>query len=292
MRGNLCLMVGVCTAALSQLVLAQPVIAQTAASPAEPDTNGIQEIIVTAQRQSQRLQDVPIAVSAFSAQALERQQIRTTSDLQLSLPNVTFTKTNFTSSSFTIRGIGDLCVGESCDSATAIHLNDAPLFQTRLFEGEFYDLAQIEVLRGPQGTLFGRNATSGVVDFHTAPPVIGKTEMSADVEYGNYNAVKFKGMINVPIGENLAVRAAGYYLRRDGYTTNLYDGSKIDGRDMYGNPVRAPHSIWSGSSFTKRIRACGSRNRNARPTRPACWAASTANSATASPMAMRLWPAF
>jgi outer membrane receptor protein involved in Fe transport len=234
MRGNLCLMVGVCTAALSQLVLSQPVIAQTAASPAEPASNSIQEIIVTAQRQSQRLQDVPIAVSAFSAQALESQQIRTTSDLQLSLPNVTFTKTNFTSSSFTIRGIGDLCVGESCDSATAIHLNDAPLFQTRLFEGEFYDLAQIEVLRGPQGTLFGRNATSGVVDFHTAPPVIGKTEMSADVEYGNYNAVKFKGMINVPIGENLAVRAAGYYLRRDGYTTNLYDGSKIDGRDMYG----------------------------------------------------------
>lgn len=232
MRGKLCLLAGVCAAAFSQ-----PVMAQDAKPAATAANNGIQEIIVTAQRQSQRLQDVPIAVSAFNAQALERQQIRTTSDLQLSLPSVTFTKTNFTSSSFTIRGIGDLCVGVTCDTATAIHINDAPLFQTRLFEGEFYDLAQVEVLRGPQGTLFGRNATSGVVNFRTAPPVLNKLEASADVEYGNYNSTKVKGMINVPIGENLAVRASGYYLRRDGYTTNLYDGSKIDNRDMYG--VRA-----------------------------------------------------
>jgi len=235
MRGKICLMVGVCAAALSQAVFAPAVFAQDAKPSATPEANGIQEIIVTAQRQSQRLQDVPIAVSAFSAQTLERQQIKTTSDLQLSLPNVTFTKTNFTSSSFTIRGIGNLCVGESCDPSTAIALNDTPLSpSTRLFEGEFYDLAQIEVLRGPQGTLFGRNATGGVVDIHTAPPVLGKLEASADVEYGNYNDVRVKGMINVPIGQDLAVRASGYYLRRDGYTTNLYDGSKIDGRDEYG----------------------------------------------------------
>ena len=92
------------------------------------------EIVVTAQRQAERLQDVPIAVSAFSAEALESQQIENASDLQLTLPNVTFSKGNFTGSSFTIRGIGDLCVGFSCDSATAIHVNGSPLFGTRLFE--------------------------------------------------------------------------------------------------------------------------------------------------------------
>jgi outer membrane receptor protein involved in Fe transport len=235
MRGKLCLLAGVCAAALSLPVLSQPVLAQDAKPAPVAANNGIQEIIVTAQRQSQRLQDVPIAVSAFNAQALERQQIKTTSDLQLSLPNVTFTKTNFTSSSFTIRGIGNLCVGESCDPSTAISLNDSPLSpSTRLFEGEFYDLAQIEVLRGPQGTLFGKNATGGVVNIHTAPPLLGKFEASADVEYGNYNDIRVKGMVNVPIGQDLAVRASGYYLKRDGYTTNLYDGSKIDGRDEYG----------------------------------------------------------
>jgi len=159
-------------------------------------------IIVTAQRQAQSAQDVPIAVSAFSQEALEAQQIENSSDLQLTLPNITFTKTNFTSSSFTIRGIGDLCVGVSCDQATAIHLNDQPLFSTRLFETEFFDLERVEVLRGPQGTLFGRNATAGVVNVVTA-------------------------------GDTLAFRGAGIYVKRDGYTTNLNGGPDLDDRELY-----------------------------------------------------------
>jgi outer membrane receptor protein involved in Fe transport len=191
------------------------------------------EIIVTAQRQAQTLQEVPIAVSAFSAEALEKQQIENASDLQLTLPNVTFTKGNFTGSSFTIRGIGDLCVGTACDSATGIHLNGSPLLGTRLFETEYFDLERIEVLRGPQGTLFGRNATSGVVNFVTAKPDASGFKASGEAEYGNYNSIKVKGMVNVPLGDTLAVRAAGFYLKRDGYTTNLFTGNDIDDREMY-----------------------------------------------------------
>ncbi|MFM9934635.1 MAG: TonB-dependent receptor plug domain-containing protein, partial [Novosphingobium sp.] len=126
MRGKLTLLAGVCAAAV-----ATPSFAQSAPQAAESGP-GVQEIIVTAQRQSQRLQAVPIAISAFTADNLDKQQIKNPSDLQLSLPNITFTKTNFTTSSFTIRGIGDLCTGVTCDSATAIHVNDAPLFFTRL----------------------------------------------------------------------------------------------------------------------------------------------------------------
>ena len=163
MRGKLTLLAGVCAGAI-----AFPAYAQVTA--AADETTDSTEIIVTAQRTNQKLQDVPIAISAFNTEALEKQQIKNTSDLQLTLPNVTFTKGNFTGASFTIRGIGDLCVGVTCDSATAIHMNDAPLFGTRLFESEFYDLAQVEVLRGPQGTLFGRNATSGVINFRTQRP--------------------------------------------------------------------------------------------------------------------------
>ncbi len=194
-------------------------------------------IIVTAQRQAQSLQEVPIAVSAFDSKALEAQQIENASDLQLTLPNVSFTKSNFTASSFTIRGIGDLCVGVSCDSATAIHLNDSPLFNTRLFETEYFDLERVEVLRGPQGTLFGRNATSGVVNVVTAKPDLSEFGASVDGEYGNFQSIKLKGMINVPLGDKLGVRVAGFYLNRDGYTENLFDNSRIDGRDMYA--VRA-----------------------------------------------------
>ena len=190
-------------------------------------------IIVTAQRQAQSLQEVPIAVSAFDSKALEAQQIENASDLQLTLPNVSFTKSNFTSSSFTIRGIGDLCVGVTCDTATATHLNDSPLFNTRLFETEYFDLERVEVLRGPQGTLFGQNATSGVVNVVTAKPELGEFKGSLEGQYGNFNSYQVKGMLNVPIGETLALRAAGFYQKRDGYTRNLFDGSRIDGRDMY-----------------------------------------------------------
>ncbi len=219
------LYLGAATAAL----IASPVYAQDGEADAGPSN----VIIVTAQRQAQSLQEVPIAVSAFNAEALEAQQIENSSDLQLTLPNITFTKTNFTSSSFTIRGIGDLCVGTSCDAATGIHINDMPLLGSRLFETEFFDLERIEVLRGPQGTLFGRNATSGVVNVITAKPDLSGFGAAGEVEYGNFNSIKAKGMVNVPLGETLGVRLAGYYLNRDGFTKNLVSGNRIDDRDMF-----------------------------------------------------------
>ena len=217
-------------------LIASPAMAQgTPATPEDPAIrdDGFGDIVVTAQRQSQRLRDVPIAVSAFTGEALQAQQIDNALDLQLSLPNITFTKTNFTTSSFTIRGIGDLCTGFSCDTATGIHVNDMPLLATRLFEIEYYDLERLEVLRGPQGTLFGRNATSGVVNFITARPDLTAIAASGSFEYGNYDSRKISGMINLPVGETLGLRLAGYYLNRDGYTKNQFDGGRIDGRDLY-----------------------------------------------------------
>jgi len=228
MRVKATLLAGICGSAI-----AFPAYAQDTDNNSRDGRLRDNVIVVTAQRQAESLQEVPLAVSAFSAEALESQQIENASDLQLTLPNVSFTKSNFTSSSFTIRGIGDLCVGVSCDSATAIHLNSAPLFNTRLFETEYFDLEQIEVLRGPQGTLFGRSATSGVVNVITAKPDLSGISAKGEFEYGNYNSIKAKGMINVPIGETIGVRVAGFYLNRDGYTRNLNDGSRIDDRDMY-----------------------------------------------------------
>ena len=230
------LMAGACAGAIATPAFAQDVTGDDSASGIAEETttqNNMPVIIVTAQRQAQSLQEVPIAVSAFDAEALEAQQIENSSDLQLTLPNVSFTKSNFTSSSFTIRGIGDLCVGVTCDSATAIHVNGSPLFGTRLFETEFFDLERVEVLRGPQGTLFGRNATSGVVNVVTAKPDLTGFGARAEVEYGNYDSIRAKGMVNVPFGDAVGVRIAGFYLNRDGYTTKLFDDTQIDGRDMY-----------------------------------------------------------
>jgi iron complex outermembrane recepter protein len=234
-----------CATALA-LLAAVPALAQETSSPptqsggatsgttqsADTDIGGIGDIVVTAQRQSERLQDVPISVSAFTAEALQSQQIENPLDLQLSLPNITYTKTNFTGSSFTIRGIGDLCVGFSCDTATAIHINDQPSI-VRLFEAEFFDLERIEVLRGPQGTLFGRNATSGVVNFITARPNLSRFQASGFVEYGNYESIRAQGMVNLPVTDTFGARVAGYYLKRDGFTRNLFTGNRDDDRDLY-----------------------------------------------------------
>ncbi|WP_156256837.1 TonB-dependent receptor [Sandarakinorhabdus oryzae] len=210
---------------------ALPAFAQTAQN---ENAGGIEEIVVTAQRTAQSLQDVPIAVTAFDAQALQRQQINNPLDIQLTLPNIVFSKGNFTGSSFTIRGIGDLCVGISCDAATAIHSEGMPLFATRLFETEFFDLERVEVLRGPQGTLFGRNATGGVVNFVNAKPKTDAIHAAGEVEYGNFDSLRLKGMFNLPISDTLAIRVAGTYLKRDGYTTNVFNNTRIDGRDLYG----------------------------------------------------------
>jgi outer membrane receptor protein involved in Fe transport len=204
--------------------------AQAAGADAVLDAN---VIVVTAQRRTESLQAVPIAVTALSGESLEARQIDNPADLQLALPSTTFTKTNFTTSSFTIRGIGDLCTGPTCDQATAIHLDGTPLLQTRLFETEFFDLKRLEVLRGPQGTLFGRNATSGVVNFIPARPKLGDFAGAVEAEYGNYDAAQVKGMVNLPIGERLAVRLAGLYQNRDGTTRNLFDGRRFDDRDVY-----------------------------------------------------------
>ncbi|MEH3100854.1 TonB-dependent receptor [Sphingomonas adhaesiva] len=237
-----------CASAIG-LLAAAPAAAQTGATTSAQNsapTNGpgqevssnqssgyAPDIVVTAQRQSQRLQDVPIAVTAFTADNLEKQQVVNSLALQQTLPNTTFTRGNFGGNTFTIRGVGDLCVGVTCDSATGIHINDQPLLGSRILDFEFFDLERIEVLRGPQGTLFGRNATSGVVNLITAKPDLSGIRAAGEFEYGNYDSKRVRGMINVPLTETIGVRVAGTYLNRDGFTRNTYTGRRIDGRDMY-----------------------------------------------------------
>jgi iron complex outermembrane recepter protein len=190
----------------------------------------LETIIITAQRQAESLQTVPIAVSAFSAEQLEKSGLTGVDNLQFALPNITFTKTNFTGASFQIRGIGNLAVGATVEESTSVHVNDIPIGGARIFETEFFDVERVEVLRGPQGTQFGRNATGGVFNLITKRPTNEFTS-EIELEYGNFNALKLKGALNAPISDNLAVRIAALYVNRDGYTKNLFTGNRIDGRD-------------------------------------------------------------
>jgi outer membrane receptor protein involved in Fe transport len=129
-----------------------------------------EEFIVTAQKRTENIQDVPIAVSAFSEAELAMRGIEGGRDIPTAVPNVTFSKTNFTSYNLQIRGIGTKLISGTADFGVGIHENNAPLTVSRFSEADFYDIDRIEVLRGPQGTLYGRNATGGVFNVLTAKP--------------------------------------------------------------------------------------------------------------------------
>ncbi|ADG09304.1 TonB-dependent receptor [Caulobacter segnis] len=234
LRTRSLLVMGASAAVLS--ALAVPAFAQQTA---QQGGTVIEELVVTAQKREEALQDVPIAVSAFSQDSLEAQKIDGGPNLQLAIPNVSFAKGNFTNSfNFQIRGVGYKAVGASADQGVGVHMNNAPMQSGNLFEAEFYDVERVEVLRGPQGTLYGRNATGGVVNVITAKPT-EIFEANARAEYGNYNAIRLRGMLNVPIfGEKLAVRLSGATLKRDGFVTNTFNGHTVDDRDLYSTRVQ------------------------------------------------------
>ena len=193
----------------------------------------LEEVIVTAQKRLESAQDVPIAVTAFDAEALEAKQINGFADIRFTAPNVTYSKTNFTGNNFQIRGIGTTLVAASADQGVGIHVNEVPINYPRLFETEYYDVQAVEVLRGPQGTLYGRNATGGTVNMSTARAELGELFGNIEGQYGDWDHKKAVGHINIPIGDSFAMRFAGIYLERDGYTDNLFTGNDVDGRDQY-----------------------------------------------------------
>ncbi|WP_332820347.1 TonB-dependent receptor [Sphingopyxis sp.] len=219
--------------ALAGAALVSPAMAQDGGGKpqdvAEADGN---IIIVTAQKREERLTDVPIAISAFSAEALDNYKIEGGSELLRAVPNVNFSKSNFSMYNFSIRGIGTKAVSASSDPAVAISFNNTPLIRNRLFESEFFDMQRIEVLRGPQGTLYGRNATGGVVNLISALP---GPDFGGEVkgEVGSFNTTRLSGMLNVPVTDTLGIRVAGAWTKRDGFDYNTFTQKRVNGRDLW-----------------------------------------------------------
>jgi outer membrane receptor protein involved in Fe transport len=185
------------------------------------------------------VQSVPIAITAMSQEQLTATQTAGGPDLVKNVPNLTFTKTNFTGYNIQIRGIGTQAISVTTDPAVAVAFNDTPFIRNHFFEQEFFDVSQVEVLRGPQGTLYGRNATAGVVNVISAKPS-DRYEALASVDVGNYNNRRLEAMLNIPIiGDRLGVRAAGEWTKRDGYSFNDSTNKPIDGRDLWSTRLTA-----------------------------------------------------
>src|SRR5262245_29165248 len=200
---------------------------------------GVEEITVTAQRTEENIQDVPIAVTAFTGTMLADKQIINTSDLQLNTPNMSFTVDNFGGSNVSIRGVGALVIAASGTAGVEFHITEVAVPAT-LPAGGCYDMERVEVLRGPQGTLYGRNATGGVIDMVTAKPNVDGVSGNIDAEYGSYSDQRYKGTLNLPIGDSFAIRVAGMKLKRDGYIENTANGQVGCGRGTEPGNTNGP----------------------------------------------------
>lgn len=225
------------TASVFTLVVAAgPALAQDAAPSQEATTVG--DIIVTAQKREQSIQDVPIAVTALSAENLDAMKIEGGSELMRAIPNVSFSKANFSMYNFSIRGVGTKAISASSDPAVAVSFNNTPLIRNRLFEQEYLDVNRVEVLRGPQGTLYGRNATGGVVNMIPNLPGFD-FEGFVKGEAGNYDTRRMSAMVNVPITDTFAVRLAGSATKRDGFDYNSFNDTHVNDRDMWSTRFSA-----------------------------------------------------
>jgi outer membrane receptor protein involved in Fe transport len=194
---------------------------------------GIEEIVVTATKIETSIQDTPIAVSAFSQDQLDSKLINDTMNLQFNVPNMLMTKTNFTSQDIRIRGVGSGAVGSAGDSGVGITVNGQYQASSRIFETQFLDVERVEVLRGPQGTLYGRNTTGGVVNLITAKADPSEFMGVVDAKLGNYADRQVSGWVNMPVSDSFAVRVAGLMKKRDGFVVNEFTGNDIDDRDMW-----------------------------------------------------------
>jgi len=198
---------------------------------------GIETVVVTSSKIKGDIQTVPIAITALSQEQLTSRQIAGGPDLVKEVPNLTFSKTNFSGYNIEIRGIGTQAISVTTDPAVAVAFNDIPFIRNHFFEQEFYDLDNVEVLRGPQGTLYGRNATAGVVNVISAKPT-DQFEAMLSADWGNYLNRRYEGMVNIPVvDDRLDIRVAGEWTKRNGYSTNDVTNQPIDGRDLWSSRV-------------------------------------------------------
>lgn len=211
--------------ALAALAFASPVFAQEEnAAPADAaiDDTGLADIIVTAQRREENLQRAALPVSAVTGDVLVSQSVTRADDLTRLVPALQIAP----ASSFTqiyLRGIGTFGANAFAEQGVAFNLDGVYLSRPAAPAALFYDLERMEVLKGPQGTLYGRNASGGAVNIITAKPKLGDVSGYITGEYGNYDTFKASGALNLPLGDKAALRISGQRARHDGYMSDGYD---------------------------------------------------------------------
>lgn len=252
-----------CALLAGAAAIAGPAFAQAGQSPANQTGNvatapianatdtGIEEIVVTAQRVEERLQDVPVSVTAITGEALKAANITDVTRLEQLAPGLRIGRSG-SDARPAIRGVFTEAIGANSDPRIGFYIDD--IYQSRTSQAllAFVDLNRVEVQKGPQGTLYGRNSFGGNIALYSAVPG-DEFAAGADLLYGRYNRLRGEAFVSVPLGEGLGFRVAGAYERQDGYVKNTSTGSDLGDEDA--GFVRATlRYAPAGSGFSATLR--------------------------------------
>jgi iron complex outermembrane recepter protein len=222
-----------CLAAVTSSVLSTGAWGQTTAADAHEKEAGLQQITVTATRRETQLSETPIALSVLTLDQLNNQHIGTLSDVELGVPNLVFTQVTRQETVFSIRGTGVDNDTPGADAGVSVFIDGVPRTGVHDTTPDLFDLQSVEVLRGPQGTLFGRNTTGGAVIMRT----IGASftpSFKGELTYGNHNLVDVDGLVTGPLVANVLAGKFSFLLHgRDGYVDNIVQNRK-EGRERSG----------------------------------------------------------
>lgn len=237
-------LVGVASLAL----VSQPGFAQSSASAPAPDAKGeatdggLAEIVVTAERRTESLQRTALAVSAVTGDDLVKTGVTDAAGIGRLVPALQVQPSGG-ATSFFLRGVGTSSGNSFAENAVSFNFNGVFVSRPTAPSGVFYDLQRVEVVKGPQGTLYGRNATGGAINVLPNRPKLGEFSGNINLEYGNYDAKKGSAAVNIPLGSKVALRVAGQVVDRNGYLSDGYDDEK--GEAFRASLLIEPSSDWS-----------------------------------------------
>lgn len=220
------------------LVLGLPTAsAQQADDPAARGNTGLEEVVVTAARRVQSLQDAAIPLQSFDQDQMTQAGMESAQDLALLSPALGISAGGGPLTSFFVRGVGALTVNPLTDSAIAQNFDGVYLGRSSGAAGQgLYDLERVELLKGPQGTLYGRNATGGVINYIPVKPILGENSGYLQAEIGDYSKIGLQGAANIAVSDTVAIRVSGNRLERDGYSdddTNDQDAYSLRGQLLF-----------------------------------------------------------
>lgn len=210
-------------AAFAQTGGTQPAPPQEGGSDASG--TGIAEIVVTASRREESVQKSALSIQAISTEALVRAGVTRPEDLSAIAPGVSMGTGGNVPQTY-IRGVGNFATANYAEAAVAYNIDGVYISRGWALRGSFFDLDRVEVLKGPQGTLYGRNASGGAINLISAKPRLGERSGFVEMEAGNYQLMRGAAAVNLPIGETLALRASGQVTTRDGYLSDGSDDEK------------------------------------------------------------------